>query len=570
MTRDYSRLLKPRSVALLGTEGWCRDVISNLREMGYVWDIWPVVPGERTVGGLRAFAAVEGLPDAPDLAFIGAEGEAAVALVSALADIGAGAALVPGEADAAALAEAAGDMLLLGPGCRGMINAMERAAIWDGPHGLRPVRRGVAILARSPSLAQTLTMQRRGLPIACIVVAAPGPAQTRMAVLARALLEDERITALGVQAEDLGGPELFLSLAQVAERLGKSVVVLRAGEEPGATALIARGGMARVRTPEAFLEALKILHVTGALPANTLAALSFGGCAASLIRELGTGRGLSFPAFSAAQQRALSDALGLAEPPENPIDAFEAVTLPAPELTRIVVEAMSGRAVLTLLVMECPREDRCPDAAWDHLAEAAADARHRVGMPLALVSTLPEGMPEARTEALMAQGLIPLAGLAAAFEALQACVTLGGPLRHPAPLFMPVGGTASGKGIDTARVHASLAAEGVEVGPASDPAEPELRLHIAAQPSFGYVLGFARGLERATGLLPLRAGEAQALLAQLGLDGEAAAAVVPAVLSVQDYVIAQNGALVELELSFDPGQTGGARASGLRVRAAGG
>ena len=68
----------------------------------------------------------------------------------------------------------------------------------------------------------------------------------------------------------------------------------------------------------------------------------------------------------------------------------------------------------------------------------------------------------------------------------------------------------------------------------------------------------------------MRAGEAQALLAQLGLDAQAAAAVVPAVLSVQDYVIAQNGALVELELSLDPGQTGGARASGLRVRAAGG
>ena len=70
MTRDYSRLLKPRSVALLGSENWCRDVISNLREMGYVWDIWPVVPGERTVGGLRAFAAVEGLPDEA-LSFLG-------------------------------------------------------------------------------------------------------------------------------------------------------------------------------------------------------------------------------------------------------------------------------------------------------------------------------------------------------------------------------------------------------------------------------------------------------------------------------------------------------------------
>jgi len=557
-------------VALIGPEAWCEDVIAKLREMRFVWNIWPVVPGARLVAGIRAFASVEGLPAGPDLAFIGQDGAQAVDTVAALARLGAGGAICQGDAIPADLGQAAGDMPLLGPGCRGVINALERAPVWDGAHGLRHVKRGVAIIARSASLAERLSLHRRGLPIAVLAVAEPGRAQTGLALLGEALLRDERISALGIQAEDLGDPQALIEMAQTAETLGKSVVILRSGQETGARALFERAGMAQVHSPEALLETLKILHVTGALPANTFAALCCTGGTGARLRDLAQAEGLQFPAFSEVQCQALERDLGPGVALDNPLDCSSAVQRSVPRLTRIFSEAMTGRAVLTLLLLEFPREEAASDAAWERVAEAAAAARARVGMPLALLATEVDALSEDRAEALLENRLIPLCGLPVALEALAACVALGGPLRRPAPLLMPAPDAGIGAHIaDQAEARRLLAAQGLHLGPAETPSEgPELQLHLCAEPAYGYVLSIRQGAAEVAGLLPLRAGEAQRLLEGLGCAAAQIEAVVPALLSVQDYVIAQEGAVAELELVFRPGARGPALASGLKIRAA--
>lgn len=569
MARDFSRLLRPRSVALVGTEGWCRSVIRNLRGMGYVWDVWPVTGATSAVEGLRAFTAIDRLPAAPDLALIEADGQAAVDAVAVLAARGAGAAICQGRADADALTAAAGAMILLGPECPGLVNALERAPVWARDHGLRPLKRGVAIVTRSAAFGEALSMQRRGLPIACIAVQTPGGAQTGIAALAQALLEDERISALGVQAEDMGDPQAFLALGRRAARLGKSIVVLRAGDDAGATALIARAGMARVRSPEGFLEALKILHVLGVLPTNAFASLSFSGTSGAVLRDLGTAAGLNFPPLTEPQQVALAADLAPGVALANPLDARSADTATPGRVARIIAEVMSGRAVVTLLTMDHPREDRGSDGSWQTLVTAAAAARRKVGMPLALVSTLPEGMPEARAEALMAQRLIPLSGLSAALEGLRACVELGGPQRHPEDVFLPKPGPATGLP-DRAQAQATLVAQGVTVAPARSLAEtPGVRVNVTSDARFGYVVTLRRHAKLASALLPLREGEARDLLRTLDVDRAEAEAVVPALMSVQGYVIAQDGALAELELVLRRQKQGGPQASGLRIRAAG-
>ncbi|MBU2963375.1 CoA-binding protein [Citreicella sp. C3M06] len=567
MNRDFSRLLSPRSVALVGGEDWCRSVIRNLRGMGYVWDIWPVPGKDGAIDGVRCFVGIDRLPAPPDLALIEAHGAAAVTAVSQLSARGAGGAICEGRADAGALAEAAGQMALLGPECPGLLNALEHAPIWARSHGLRPLKRGVAIVTRSAAFAEALSMQRRGLPIACITVQPQGGAQTGISALARALLADERISALGVQAEDLGSPQAFIALGREAERLGKSVVVLRAGDERAATALIARAGMARVRSPEGFLEALKILHVLGVLPANAFASLSFSGTSGAVLRDLGVAAGLHFPPLTEPQRIALGADLAPGVALSNPLDARSAAGTSAARVSRIIAEVMSGKAVLTLLSMDHPRADRSCDDSWKQLVDAAAAARRNVGMPLALVSTLPEGMPEELAEALMAQKLIPLSGLSAALEGLRACVELGGPRRIPEDIFVP--------DRSTPRVpedaHAALSEQGLEFLPAgTGTAAPGVRLGVVAAGDFGYVMTLRRRAQSVSALLPLRAGEAMALLAGLGVESQAIATLVPALMTVQDYVIAQDGALDELHLMLRLQETGRPRASGLQIRAAGG
>jgi hypothetical protein len=47
------------------------------------------------------------------------------------------------------LKEAAGDLAVLGPNCYGVLNLVERTALWPDEHGASPVERGVALITQS-------------------------------------------------------------------------------------------------------------------------------------------------------------------------------------------------------------------------------------------------------------------------------------------------------------------------------------------------------------------------------------------------------------------------------------
>ena len=64
------RLLRPRHIAVLGA-GWALNVIEQCRKMGFKGPVWPVHPTKAEIGGLKAFASLADLPEAPDAVFIG-------------------------------------------------------------------------------------------------------------------------------------------------------------------------------------------------------------------------------------------------------------------------------------------------------------------------------------------------------------------------------------------------------------------------------------------------------------------------------------------------------------------
>ena len=73
--------LAPRSVAVIGASDNPHKVggrpILYLRRYGYRGAVYPVNPGRATVQGLRAFARVEDLPEAPELAIVAVAGDEA-------------------------------------------------------------------------------------------------------------------------------------------------------------------------------------------------------------------------------------------------------------------------------------------------------------------------------------------------------------------------------------------------------------------------------------------------------------------------------------------------------------
>ena len=132
---DLSRLLRPRSIAVIGGGAWCAQVIQQSEKMGFDGAIWPIHPKAATVAGHDAVPTLDDLPAAPDATFIGVNRHATVDIVAQLsrADGGGAVCFASGFAEALAedasahdlqtrLVKAADDMPILGPNCYGFIS----------------------------------------------------------------------------------------------------------------------------------------------------------------------------------------------------------------------------------------------------------------------------------------------------------------------------------------------------------------------------------------------------------------------------------------------------------------
>ena len=446
VTRDLSCLLRPRSIAIIGGGAWCRAVLHQLSKSGFSGDIWPVHPKGGEINGTRVYKSLTDLPSAPDASFIGINRTATIDVVQALSDIGAGGAVcfasgfaeVEDGADLnAALLAAAGKMPILGPNCYGMINNCDGALLWPDQHGCTPVERGVAILTQSSNIAINLTMQSRALPISYVITCG-NQAQTTQAEIALGMLDDPRVTAIGLHIEGFGDIAAWQALARAAADKNIPLIALKvgkssqaqsatishtaslAGSDAGAAALLERFGIARVDDLATFLETLKILHAAGPLPSGNIASISCSGGEASLTADLAQDLNLTFPPLTNAQRDALFIALGPKVSLANPLDYHTYIWRDADAMTATFSAMIDPDLALTLLIVDFPRADRCDPTDWDCTVQAALRTRAATGANIAMVATLPELMPEAVAQTLLAGGVIPLNGLREALAATQA------------------------------------------------------------------------------------------------------------------------------------------------------
>ncbi|NNK79849.1 MAG: acetate--CoA ligase family protein, partial [Litoreibacter sp.] len=464
------RLLNPRSIAVVGGGPWCEAVIEQSRHFNPEAKIYPVHPSATNLCGLCVYPSVKHLPEAPDATFIGINRDATIGVVERLRKLGAGGAVCFAsgfaemkEEDETAdnaqhrLVQAAGDMPVLGPNCYGLINALDGAALWPDQHGCTRVKRGVAILTQSSNIAINLTMQRRGLPIAYMITCG-NQAQTSQAKLAMAMLNDPRVTAIGLHIEGFRDIREWETLARAAQEKGIPLVALKvgksrqaraatishtaslAGRDAGAQAILTRLGIARVPDLPAFLETLKMLHVLGSPCSNKIAAISCSGGEASLVADMAAETSLEFPTLSETQRAGLRDALGPKVKLANPLDYHTFIWRDENRMTAAWSAMADPDIALTLLIIDYPRSDTCDPTDWTCATRAALRCVKESGMPVAIVATLPELMPEDVCAELMEGGVVPFNGLREALCAIDATISQENIRIEPVLSSNPTGG----------------------------------------------------------------------------------------------------------------------------------
>lgn len=448
--RDLSRLLRPRSIAVMGG-GWAVNVVEQCRKMGFDGHVWPVHPTRDTIAGVPCFRSLADLPAPPDATFVGVNRHATLDVVAELAAMGAGGATCfasgweeTGEADLQArLVQAAGDMPILGPNCYGVINYLDGALLWPDQHGGRRVQKGVALLSQSSNIVINLTMQARGLPVA-YVACLGNAAQVGLAELAAALLADDRVTALGMYVEGIDDAPALARLATAAERANKAIVCLKsgktdlarvaaashtaslAGEGVVSSAYLRQARIAEVNTLPELLEALKIAHVWGPGLGPRLCSLSCSGGEAGLAADLGAAAGVTFPPPSDDQRARLGGILGPLVTIANPLDYHTFIWGDGPRTAEVFATMLEGYDA-GIFIIDPPRPDRCDPSSFQPALEAIEAATMRTGKPAFAVSSLPENMDETLADAMMAKGfVVPLMGLEAALGAIAAAQRIWG------------------------------------------------------------------------------------------------------------------------------------------------
>ena len=438
------------------------EVIRQCDRLGFDGHLWPVHPTHSTLAGRPAFPTIADLPGVPDAAFVAVNRAATVAAVTALAQRGAGGAVcyasgfreaTDGDALQSALVAAAGEMPVIGPNCYGLLNFLDRAALWPDQHGGRALgttERGVGIVTQSSNIAVSMTMQRRSLPVAFMVTAG-NQAQLGVSALAAALLDDGRVSALGLHVEAFDSVTGFEALARKARERGIPVVVMKAGRsergraatvshtasiagsDAGAQAFLRRLGFARVSGIPELLETLKLLHVHGTLGGRRIGVMCCSGGEASVFADAVDETALTLPSLPPDDAAAVAATVHPLVTVANPLDYHTFSWGNEAALTETFTAFARGPFDVTALVLDFPRGDRCRADDWRVAQQAFDRAIDTAGASGAIIATLPENMPEEAAARMIERGIAPLAGVREALTAIECAAAVGTAWRSPAP-----------------------------------------------------------------------------------------------------------------------------------------
>lgn len=434
---NLKRMLAPQHVAFVGGRNMAR-ALKRCAEGGYQGQMWLVNPQHDSLEGVPCVRNIADLPCGPDAVFIATNRELTLTCVAELAAIGAGGAIcyasgfaetgAEGQALQQRLLKAAGDMALLGPNCYGLLDYLHSSALWPVAHGGKAVEKGVAVLTQSGNFAYNLSMSDRSLPVA-YMASVGNQAQLGVAELMDVLLDEPRVTAIGLHLEGLKNVPGFARAAHKALEKGVPIIALKTGvSQIGAElalshtsslsgsdalydALFDRLGVIRVSGPVSFVETLKAA-ACGNLPAgNSLIALACSGGDAGLIADYAERNDLGLPKLDQGQVGELAQVLPSYANLVNPLDFTTAIWGDGEALNRMLDSALRTEADAAMLVLDYPSEFTGERKECDLLLELYCAALQRHGKTGFVTSAFPELLPPHARERLHAQGVAALQGV---------------------------------------------------------------------------------------------------------------------------------------------------------------
>ena len=441
---NLKRFISPKSIAVFGSRG-ADFAIRETQKMGFTGDLWSVHPSRENLSGLTCFKSVAELPAVPDAAYVAVNADTAIDIVSELREIGAGGVVLyasgfgevgeQGDDRTRRLIEAADNMPVIGPNCYGLLNNLDNIALWPDLHGCSSVDKGVAIITQSGNIGLNMTMQSIGLEIAYMFTLG-NQVVTDIADLIGAMLDDHRVTAIGLHIEGINNIEAFDTVARRALKQKVPIVTIKSGRTEtsakialshtssltGADRLFdvyfERLGIARVDTVPEFLETLKLLSTIGPLEHNGVASMSCSGGEAGMMADLIEGLDVYFPAIKDAHKARIKSTLNEYVEVSNPLDYHTFVWGNRQQTSACFEAMMQGNYAATMLLLDWPKAHEAEQEEWDITLLAFSDAMKATGSKGIILSSMADCMPKRIIDTCLEHNIAPMIGLDVCLKAL--------------------------------------------------------------------------------------------------------------------------------------------------------
>ncbi|MEO8718422.1 MAG: CoA-binding protein, partial [Burkholderiales bacterium] len=412
--------LAPKSIAIVGASDNPHKVggrpILYMKRYGFRGAIYPINPGRKEVQGLKAYASIGDVPEAPDLVVIAVAGDDAVRAVEECAAKGVQVAVVMtsgfgelGEAGKAAQARMAAaakaaNMRLVGPNCQGLANfATGAVANFSTIFHEMEARDGpVAIVSQSGACSQAIYIlaRQRGLDVRH-VHATGNEADVTVADLAEEIVREDGVRLVLLYMEAIQRPDVLAQAAEYARGRDLPIVAVKAGrtasgikaasshtgalasEDRVIDAFFAKHAIWRAADPQELVAAGQ-LYLSGGRPqGKRFVALSNSGASCVMAADAAEEFALTLPAFTAATQARLTKALPAFATPSNPLDVTGAL-LTDSGLIGAALGVLGEEDACDLLMLAIP----IAGAGYDvpRFARDAAAFRERHGKSVALAA----------------------------------------------------------------------------------------------------------------------------------------------------------------------------------------
>jgi len=448
---NLSRLISPKSIAVIGNRG-ANFAIRESKKLGYNQKIWAIHPTLDFLEGIKCYKDIKDLPEAPDATFIAVNAESAIAIVADLKSIGGGGAVLyasgfgelgeKGIKRNQRLEEAADGMPLIGPNCYGFINSLDGVALWPDVHGCEPVLSGVAIITQSGNIGLNITMQSIGLPIAYMFTLG-NQTNTNIADIINAMLDDNRVNAIGLHIEGISDIKSFDVAARRALDKKIPIVAIKSGRTD-VSAKIAlshtssmtgldqlfnvffeRLGIARVDTVPEFLETLKLLSILGTIDHNGVASMSCSGGEAGMMADLIDGLDITFPSLDDLHKDRVKLALNDYVEVDNPLDYHTFIWGDRKRTSKCFKQMISGNFAATMLLLDWPRTQESEQKDWDLTLLALSDAISGTREKTIVLASIADCMPKRIIKECQKYGIAPMIGLDICLKALNHSYRIG-------------------------------------------------------------------------------------------------------------------------------------------------